>query len=137
MLGKFTEVAGSSEETHATAGGSVIADDLVVEGVIVAKGAVEIRGRVNGDVDGQAVVVVAQATVRGDIRGDRIEIDGSVEGDISGGDVSLSPAAQVKGSITYRDLTIQSGATVNGQVRHAAPKPEAAPKPQAKGSSSE
>ena len=127
MLGKVTEPASSSDETRSTAGGSVIADDLVVDGIVAAKGAVDIRGQVNGDVEGQAVVISAQAKVRGDIRGGAIEVDGSVEGDIAGGEVSLSPDAHVKGSISYRDLTVQSGATVNGQVRREASAPPTPP----------
>ena len=136
MLEKFTERARSSEGPPSPAGGSVIADDLVVEGVVAAKGAVEVRGQVNGDVEGQEVAVGSQAQIRGDIRGGRIRIDGSVEGDIAGGEVSLSPDAHVKGSISYRDLTVQSGATVNGQVRREASAPPT-PSAQAKGSSSE
>ena len=136
MLEKFTELARSSEGSHSTAAGSVISDDLVVEGVVAAKGAVDIRGQVNGDVEGQEVAVGSRAQIRGDIRGGRIRIDGSVEGDIAGGEVSLSPDAHVKGSISYRDLTVQSGATVNGQVRREVSAPPT-PSAQAKGSSSE
>ena len=127
--------AGSSQGSRSTAGGSLISDDLVVDGIISAKGAVEIRGQVNGDVEGKDVVVGTQAKVRGDIRGSRIEINGSVEGDISGSDVFLSPDARVTGAITYRDLTVQSGATMNGQMRREAPEPPA-PAAQARGSSS-
>jgi cytoskeletal protein CcmA (bactofilin family) len=121
----FGPQGGGARET----GRSVISSDVRITGSVTTEGMLEFDGRIEGDLSAQALGIGRAALVHGNISGEHVTVDGTVEGDIDAGNLVLKPTAVVTGAITYGTLTVESGATVNGRFRHAAPPaaPAAAP----------
>ncbi len=110
----------SSPPGGGLAGGSVIGNDLTIVGqkiTIVSQGRVQIDGEVEGDINGQEVVIGQGGRVDGVVSADAVEVRGVVNGAIRGSSVSLHPTAKVDGDIFHQTLAISEGAEFDGRVR--------------------
>jgi cytoskeletal protein CcmA (bactofilin family) len=104
---------------------TLIAEGIEITGDIAFSGGMRIDGRVAGDVIGRAVedaepsllVLSATGRIEGGIRCGDAVINGSVSGDL---DVEhrleLQSDARISGTIRYRQLQMDVGATVHGQL---------------------
>ncbi|MCG8543587.1 MAG: polymer-forming cytoskeletal protein [Alphaproteobacteria bacterium] len=86
-------------------------------GNVSYEGTVQVDGLIEGDVTASRIVVTADATVNGTVKGKTVRVDGTINGPIDGGTVILAPTACVKGNIDYDMLNIVSGASVFGLCR--------------------
>ncbi len=105
---------------------SLIAEDVVITGDVCFSGGLRIDGRINGnliaqgaDGDGAALLVLShKGQVHGSVRCADAVIDGTVVGDL---DVErfleLQSRARIDGSIRYRQLQMELGASVRGELR--------------------
>ncbi|MEM9725530.1 MAG: polymer-forming cytoskeletal protein [Pseudomonadota bacterium] len=96
---------------------SVIQPDLMIKGEVLAQGALELHGRVDGDVLARDVLVCETAQVLGDVVGERVTIAGSVHGKVTGDFVRLLDSAQYRGDIEGGSLAIDDGAVFEGSMR--------------------
>ena len=96
---------------------SVIADDIFVEGNIVAQGILEFGGQITGDLTADAVILTSSARVRGRVRARQLTIDGTLEGAVTALNVSIKNGARVKANFAYETLEIASGAHVEGDYK--------------------
>ena len=104
---------------------TLIADGVEITGDIAFTGGMRIDGRVCGDVNGRRVdtstasllVLSAKGHIEGSVRCGDAVINGTVVGDL---DVEhrleLQSDARVTGTIRYRQLQMDVGATVQGQL---------------------
>ena len=99
---------------------SVIGDDLAIVGeniTIVSQSALQIDGVIEGNVNGQEVVIGPHGKVTGTVTANVIRIEGEVSGALKGASVSLMPSARVDGDIFHQMLAISEGAQFDGRVR--------------------
>ncbi|MEL6980553.1 MAG: polymer-forming cytoskeletal protein [Pseudomonadota bacterium] len=96
---------------------SVIQPDLVIKGEILARGALELNGLVEGDVVARMVLVGENAVIRGDVIAEQVSISGDVRGEVLGHRVHLGAAARYFGNIRRGELSIDDGAVFEGNVR--------------------
>lgn len=108
-----------SEELLVPAGGSttIIAAGTVMNGDIDCKGDIRIDGTLKGNITALAKVVIgAQGTVDGDLRGQQADIMGKVKGNIYVKDLlQLKGNGVVNGNLYASKLQIESTAFFNGQ----------------------
>jgi cytoskeletal protein CcmA (bactofilin family) len=117
----------SSETTH-------IAKTTVIKGEVRLEGPATIAGKVEGNIHGKEVEIVADANVEGDIACGSIELNGNVKGNVTASkSCKLGATARVAGEIRTANLGIAEGATFTGQVFVG---PAAAPKSESSESSS-
>jgi len=117
---------------------SIISNDLVVHGNLVATGDIQVDGTVEGDIRSQSLTIGEKASVNGEVVADDIVIRGRVIGTIRGRRVQLSSTCHVEGDILHEALAVETGAFFEGNCRHsddpigqasikpAAPRPAAA-----------
>lgn len=98
---------------------SIISNDLVVQGNLVAGGDIQIDGTVEGDVRSSSVTVGEQASISGEIVADDIVIRGRVVGGIRGRRVQLCSTCHVEGDILHEALAVETGAFFEGNCRHS------------------
>ncbi len=98
-------------------GVSLISRALKITGQLESSEDIQIEGEVEGDVRAAAVRVGAGAKVRGTVSGDEVELSGKVEGKIEARKVVLTGTAHMTGDIIHKDISIQSGAYVNGHLK--------------------
>lgn len=101
---------------------SLIADNLHIVGDVLFSGGLRVDGKVDGNVIGKkgekSLVVLSE---KGCIVGRVCAYDAVVNGTISGDlevehFLELQPGAKVSGNISYRQLQMECGATVDGKL---------------------
>ena len=94
---------------------SIIGLDLTVIGDVTSKGELRVDGEVEGDIDGNRVVVGEQARITGTVRAEDIVIFGQVMGSVGGRSVSLQSTSRVEGDVYHQVLIIEQGASFEGK----------------------
>jgi cytoskeletal protein CcmA (bactofilin family) len=106
-------------------GVSVISKALKITGQLESTEDIQIDGEVEGDVRGISVSVGSNARVKGTVYGEKVELSGSVDGKIEAKKVVLTRTAHMSGDVLHQDITIESGAFIDGHCRPQFGKPEA------------
>jgi cytoskeletal protein CcmA (bactofilin family) len=98
-------------------GVSIISKALKITGQLESTEAVQIDGEVDGDIRAASVRVGGNAKVKGTVYGEVVELAGRVEGKIEAKKVVLTHTAHMAGDVIHQDITIESGAYINGHCR--------------------
>ena len=98
---------------------SLIGENTVVRGNVRGEGALEILGRIEGDVTVDGDVSVGETgMVKGSVSGSQVTIAGVVEGDLAGSElVAIESGARVIGDMLAPRVGIANGAVVRGRVQ--------------------
>jgi cytoskeletal protein CcmA (bactofilin family) len=96
---------------------SVISKALKITGQLESTEDIQIDGNVDGDVRAVSVIVGNGAKVKGTVYGETVEVAGTVEGKIEAKKVVLTSTAHMAGDVVHQDLTIASGAFIDGHCR--------------------
>jgi cytoskeletal protein CcmA (bactofilin family) len=96
---------------------SVISKALKITGQLESTENVRIEGEVDGDIRALSVKVGANAKVKGNVYGDEVELSGTVDGKIEAKKVILTRTAHMSGDVIHQDITIESGAFIDGHCR--------------------
>ncbi len=109
-----------TDEKHSTAGSggrSHLGAGSRITGELYFPGTVELPGYVKGRVEASAIVIEEAGKVEGQLHAASITIKGAFLGQIFGGTVRLHVSARVTGEIFYENLSIESGAEVEGECK--------------------
>jgi cytoskeletal protein CcmA (bactofilin family) len=98
---------------------SIISADLVVKGMLVSAGDIQIDGRVEGDIRAGALVIGEKASIEGDVYAEDATIRGHVHGGIRARKVQLCSTSRVEGNILHEAISMESGAFFEGNCRHS------------------
>lgn len=101
-----------------TAAQTVIDAWLTITGNLQSEGDVQIDGQLCGDVHCAHLVVGRDATITGDVVAEEAVVRGRVKGTIRANRVVLQDTARVESDIFYKTLSIDEGASFDGQSRH-------------------
>jgi cytoskeletal protein CcmA (bactofilin family) len=96
---------------------STLGPGMLITGNILCTGAVQIYGRVVGDIHVSRLVICEGAHVEGKVAAQEAVIDGTFKGTIHGNAVKLQATAVVEGEIYNKSLTIEQNAQFEGVAR--------------------
>ena len=102
---------------------SLIADNLAIQGDLEFSEGLKINGRVRGSVSFKPgttslLALSVNGVVEGDVSSYDALIDGTIVGDLQVEHLlELHSNARVRGNITYRQLSMENGAVVEGTLR--------------------
>lgn len=99
------------------AGPSIISSALVVVGRLESAGDIQIDGKVEGDIRGQAVRIGNTAVVKGTVTGELVELSGTLEGKIEARSAVLQRTGRMTGDIIHQSLQIDEGSHFSGSSR--------------------
>lgn len=101
------------------AAASIIGRGTTIRGNLRGGASIEIRGRVEGDVEVEGDVAIGEdGAVNGSVSGAQILVAGQVAGDLTGSEaVMLERGARVVGDLVAPRIGIADGALVRGSVR--------------------
>lgn len=99
---------------------TILAQDLKLEGEISSSGTIEIEGRINGTIKGNIVILRESCVVEGTVISDNLNIKGKFEGSIRSKQINISSKAHVIGNIEYEILSVEDGASIDGQFKKIA-----------------
>jgi len=122
-------VKGASSKPAARVGASIICSDMHITGSVKSEGALQIDGQIDGDITAGDVTVGSTGKIIGEIKAETLRVKGAVQGSIRARKVELETGATVKGDIIHAALIIQPDASFEGQVkREENPLHDTAPK---------
>lgn len=110
-------VASAPSASNRKASPSVLAADISVLGNIISEGAIDINGRIDGNVKCESVTIREQGQVRGDVVAEAAHIYGKIEGLLKAKHVVLYATAHVTGIIMHESLSIEDGAFIDGKLK--------------------
>jgi len=125
MLGSKSKHASNTASTPS--GLSIIGADVTIIGNVSATGDLHLDGAVEGDLACASLTLGAQGRVKGHIAADKAQLAGHVEGTIAVRDLAIEATARISGDMSYDNVSIATGAHVDGRVSHRAPGDEANP----------
>ena len=96
---------------------SIISASLKIVGKLISAGDVQVDGIIEGDVKTRTLTVSENATVKGQVQAKTIHVRGSVTGQINAHTVELGSTAKVVGDIVHAILTIEAGASLEGNCK--------------------
>ncbi len=96
---------------------SVLGQGMLVTGNIVCAGAVQIHGRVLGDIHALQLTICDGARVEGKLVAPDTTVQGIFKGTINANNVKLQSTASVEGEIFSKSLTIEQNASFEGVAR--------------------
>ena len=96
---------------------SIISADLKITGDLSSDGEIQIDGSVEGDIRTKTLLVGETALVKGEIHADLVRVHGRVDGQIKAQSVSLAKTAHVVGDVMHVDLSIETGAFLEGHCK--------------------
>jgi cytoskeletal protein CcmA (bactofilin family) len=96
---------------------SCISSAMTIIGKISGAGAVQIVGRVEGELHASNVLISDGAEVEGNVVAEELTVGGRVKGTIHANRVKLNSTANVEGDIFHRSLAIEENARFEGTSR--------------------
>lgn len=108
---------------------SVISTDMKITGEVSFKGKARIDGYVEGNINGDNLILSESGKVKGDVHLTTLICHGSVEGNVKAQQVTAHSSSSIKGNLVATSLTVESGATLQGEVSSSQPQsqPKASP----------
>jgi len=98
-------------------GQSQIAKDVEITGTIKSSGAVQIDGKLDGELHCQGDITIGQtAVIKGNINSNSVVVQGTVNGNIVAKDkIDMKSTARVTGDIKSKRLAVEDGVTFVGK----------------------
>lgn len=118
-MGFFTKknsLPGQSAINSNEAISSIMSKDMRLTGELTFKGKARIDGTVEGNVQGEHLVLSETGKVYGDLELVSLICHGSVEGNIKAQQVTILSSAFLKGNLAAASLTVEPGARLNGEI---------------------
>jgi len=119
-MGIFEKKSAGLKESADGAINSIIGQDMVLSGDVSFQGKLRLDGRVEGDVKGEHLVLGETGHIAGDVEASVFVCHGTVSGDISAEKLFAVDGCRINGKIQATDLSVESGASVVGEVRASA-----------------
>ncbi len=104
---KFSDIDFLNDPTKTT---TIVSIDLNILGNISAQGILSIKGKVEGDIKSEKVVIETDGSVEGCIYANELIILGKFLGKIWADKVEIRSSGLVSGELIYERLTIDDGA---------------------------
>ncbi len=96
---------------------SIIDRELTIDGSIVSRGKLIIKGSLRGAIDAETVIIAEGGAVRSDARVVSMTIGGSFEGDVhASGELIILSTGSCSGKVECNDLIVENGGILNAEV---------------------
>lgn len=110
-------VGATTSTTDKGAINSILDEGMSVSGDVSFKGKARVDGRIEGNVNGDYLILSESGVVVGDIEATVVVCQGHVDGNIKAEKLHAQKAAKISGSLNIVDLTVDSGASLSGDVK--------------------
>jgi len=98
---------------------SLIDKSMSIAGTVTFKGKARIDGHIDGNIDGEHLILSETGKVVGNIRASTFNCFGTIEGDILASNVIARKSCSIHGKIEATSLTVEPGAAIDGEIKSA------------------
>ncbi len=96
---------------------SIIDKDLRIDGSLVSRGKLIIKGKLTGTIEGEDVVIAKEGVVESDAKVSSLTIGGSFKGDIiASKELIILSTGRCEGKVECKDLIVENGGVLNAEV---------------------
>jgi cytoskeletal protein CcmA (bactofilin family) len=99
---------------------SIIDKTMIITGDITFKGKARIDGVINGNIEGEHLVLSETGRINGDIIVSSFNCYGTIEGNIKTNMLTARKNCSISGKLEAGSLTVESGAAIQGEIKVAA-----------------
>ena len=96
---------------------SLVSRDLKIIGNLKSDGEIQIDGSVEGDIRCKTLLIGESAHIKGEIIAETVVVHGTLNGQIQSRSVTLASSSHVVGDILHENLSIETGAFLEGHCR--------------------
>ncbi len=128
IFNKKDDLAQEAVKASKEAISAIISKDMRVTGEIQFKGKARIDGTVVGNIKGEYLVLSESGKVEGDLVLDSLLCHGHIEGNIQAKLVTAQSSSVIVGKLVAANLTVESGATLEGEIQASTKQKEILPK---------
>jgi cytoskeletal protein CcmA (bactofilin family) len=120
MFGKKEDIDKEIQKVEGEAISSIIDKSMIVTGEIHFKGKTRIDGTVNGNVHGEHLLLSKDGRINGDLTVSSFVCQGLLIGNIDAKILTAKKGSNIRGKIIAVNLTVEPGASLDGQIKAAA-----------------
>ncbi|RUM42039.1 MAG: polymer-forming cytoskeletal protein [Desulfobulbus sp.] len=98
---------------------SILSEDMLITGEIRFKGKTRIDGHIDGDIYGDYLVLSETGKITGDVQISTMICHGTIKGNVTAETFIAQATSIIHGTVTAANLTVESGAALNGEIKAA------------------
>lgn len=135
MFGKVVDVEQEMKKVESEAISSIIDKSMTVTGEVTFKGKARIDGVINGNLEGEHLILSETGKVIGDITVSSFNCYGSLEGNVKASMLTARKNCSIHGKLEADSLTVEPGASIEGEIKVASQNTKTSPQKPAVASS--
>jgi len=121
MFGKKSvNVEQEMKKVESEAISTIIDKSMTVKGDLAFKGKARIDGTINGNIEGEHLILSETGKVVGDITVSSFNCYGSLEGNVKATMLTARKNCSLHGKFEAKNLTVEPGASIDGEIKAAA-----------------
>jgi cytoskeletal protein CcmA (bactofilin family) len=120
MFGKAVNVEQEMKKVDSEAISSIIDKSMTIKGELIFKGKARIDGTINGNIEGEHLILSETGKVVGDINVSSFNCYGSLEGNVKATMLTARKNSFMHGKLEAGNLTVEPGASIQGEIKAAA-----------------
>lgn len=104
---------------------SIIDEGMTVDGALVGKGNLVVKGSVKGTIESESVVISEEGRIAADTKAQSMTVGGSFEGRVeTSGQLVILATGRCSGEIICGDLVVEAGGRLDARVTCNGPVPK-------------
>ena len=119
MVSKKEDIEKEIQKVEGEAISSIIDKSMTITGQVAFKGKTRIDGAINGNIDGEHLILSKDGRINGDINVSSFICQGSLEGNVETKLITAKKGCSIKGKIVAASLTVEPGASLDGEIKAA------------------
>jgi len=92
---------------------------MVIKGELVFEGKARIDGTIEGNIQGEHLILSEDGKITGDIQVATLFCHGTLEGNVKASMVTARKSCHIQGCIESNSLSVEPGAGINGELKVA------------------
>ncbi len=117
MFGKAVDVEQEMKKVESEAISSIIDKSMSITGEVIFKGKARVDGVINGNIDGEHLILSESGKVNGDITVSSFNCYGALEGNVKASMLIARKNCSIHGKLEADSLTVEPGASIVGEIK--------------------
>lgn len=119
MFSKKEDIEKEIQKVESEAISSIIDKSMIITGQVTFKGKTRIDGAINGNIDGEHLILSKEGKVNGDINVSSFICQGTLVGNVETKILTAKKGCSMQGKLIAGSLTVEPGASLDGEIKAA------------------
>ncbi len=129
MFAKKEDIEKEIQKVEGEAISSIIDKSMTLTGQMAFKGKTRIDGSINGNIDGEHLLLSQEGQINGDIKVSSFVCQGKLVGNVEAKILTAKKGCSIQGKIVAGNLTVEPGASLDGEIKAAINEPQSGGSP--------